>query len=183
MSQPAPRHERSTRGMLAALIVVVLAVAGYVGVRGLLTDNTATPVQTVDYHGWARSGRDDGKLRVLLPDPMPPGWRATSVTYTTGSDPRWHLGMLTAGGRYVGLEEQWADPMEMVQQYVDADAVRGKPIRIDGRTWHVWRDRSGDYALVNTRPSRIRNHPETVVVVGDAPAGEIQRFVGSLSPR
>lgn len=181
MSQPAPRYERSTRGMLAALIVVVIGVAAFVGVRGLLSDNTATPVQTVDYHGWVRSGRDDGKLLVLVPEPMPAGWRATSVTYATGSAPRWHLGMLTDHGRYVGLEEQWASPSEMVRQFVDADAVRRKPVRIAGRSWQVWTDRRGNYALVDSRPSRVKHHPESIVVVGDAPPEQIRGLVASLS--
>jgi len=181
MSQPSRRYERSNRGMLAALLVVVVGVAAFVGVRGLLSTNTATPVQTVDYHGWVKSGRDDGKLLILAPQPMPSGWRATSVTYATGSAPRWHLGMLTDQGRYVGLEEQWASPSEMVQQFVDANAVRGKAVRIAGRSWRVWTDSGGDYALVNTRPSKVKDHPESIVVVGDAPPEQIRRFVASLS--
>lgn len=183
MSQQSPRYERSTRGMLAALVVVVIGVAAFVGVRGLLSNNAATPVQTVDYQGWVRSGRDDGKLRILAPEPMPRGWRATSVTYATGSEPRWHLGMLTEHGRYVGLEEQWASASELVQQYVDTDAVRGKAVQIAGRTWRAWTDKGGDYALVNSRPSKVKRHPESIVVVGDAPPEEIRQFVADLTPR
>ena len=182
MSQPSPRYERSNRGMLAALIVVVIGVAAYVGIRGLLNDNAASPVQTVDYHRWAKSGRDDGKLQILVPRPMPAGWRATSVTYSTGLAPAWHIGMLTGQGRYVGLEEQWASPAEMVQQYVDSNAVRGKPVRIAGRTWQVWTDHRGDYALQDSRPSKVKEHPETIVVVGDAPPEQIRRFVATLVP-
>jgi hypothetical protein len=167
--------------MLAALVVVVIGVAAFVGIRGLLSDNAATPVQTVDYHGWAKSGREDGKLLILVPEPMPSGWRATSVTYATGSAPRWHLGMLTDQGRYVGLEEQWASPSEMVHQFVDVNAVRGKAVRIAGRSWQVWTDRRGDYALVNSRPSKVKDHPESIVVVGDAPPEQIRGFVAALS--
>ncbi len=168
--------------MLTALVVVVIGVAAYVGLRGLLNDNAATPVPTVDYHGWVKSGHQDGKLQILVPHPMPAGWRATSVNYATGNDPSWHLGMLTGQGRYVGLEEQWASPSEMVQQYVGAGASRGKTVGIAGRTWRVWTDSRGDYALVDNRPSKVPRHPETVVVVGDAPPAQIRAFVGALSP-
>ncbi|HET8559342.1 MAG TPA: DUF4245 domain-containing protein [Marmoricola sp.] len=183
MSESPGRYQSSPRGMLAALVVLVVGVTVFVGLRGLGQDNVQTPVQTVDYHGWVKSGRADGKLDVMVPAPMPRGWRATSVSYITGSDPRWHLGMLTDKGRYVGIEESWASPREMVQQYVDANAHRGKAVSIDGRRWQVWTDQGGDYALVDTRPSRLRGHPETVLVVGDADPPVLQQFVGSLSGR
>ncbi|HEY6935257.1 MAG TPA: DUF4245 domain-containing protein [Marmoricola sp.] len=186
--RPAPaaaerpgRYQRSPRGMLVALVVVVFAVAGFVGLRGLGRDSGAVPVQTVDYHGWVKSGRDDGKLLTLAPRQLPKGWRATSVDYATGTDPRWHLGVLTDQGRYIGLEESWASAAQMVQQYVDQNASRGKAVTIAGRHWQVWTDPGGDYAVVDTRPSPVRRHPETVLVVGDADPSVIRRFAGSLS--
>lgn len=181
MAEQPGRYQRSPRGMLTALVVVVIAVAAFVGVRGLTQNNTPVPVQTVDYHGWVRSGRADGRLLTLVPRPLPDGWRATSVDYTTGSDPRWHLGMLTSANRYVGIEESWSSPAQMVQQYVDTSAERGGTVRIAGRTWRVWTDAGGDYAVVGTRPSQMARRPETVVVVGDADPDVIRQLAGSLS--
>lgn len=179
--QSAGRYPRSARGMIGAMLAVVLGVVAYVGIGSLLSDNRATPVPTVGYSGWAKSGREDGKLLVLTPSPMPRGWRATSAGYTPGMDPRWHLGMLTGSGRYVGLEERWAPPGPMVREYVDPHATRHGTARVGGRTWQVWTDHGGDYALVSSRPSRARHHRETVLVVGDAPPAAIRSFAASLT--
>ena len=180
MTEAPGRYQRSPRGMLAALVVVVVGVTVVVGLRGLGQGNAPSPVQTVDYHGWVSSGRQDGKLDIMVPRPMPHGWRATSVSYVTGSDPRWHLGMLTDQGRYVGIEESWGSPAEMVQQYVDANAHRGRVVSINARSWQAWTDQGGDYALVSTRPSRVAHRPETVLVVGDAGPSVIQQFAARL---
>ncbi|HET8603342.1 MAG TPA: DUF4245 family protein [Marmoricola sp.] len=182
MSERPGSYQRSPRGMLAALVVVVVAAAAFVGIRGLGQDNVPTPVAVVHYRGWAKSGRVDGKLDVMLPVPMPRGWRATSVSYVTGSDPHWHLGMLTDQGRYVGIEESWAGVQAMVRQYVDPAATRHGTVTVGGRRWQVWTDQGGDYALAGTRPSRVRHRPEAVLVVGDADPAVVRRLTGSLRP-
>ena len=182
MSERPGSYQRSTRGMLAALVVVVVGVAAYVGLRGLVQNNTATPVPNVHYRGWAHSGRVDGKLDVMVPGPMPRGWRATSASYLTGSDPHWHLGLLTDQGRYVGIEESWAGASAMARQYVDTSAARHGTVTVGGRRWTVWTDQGGDYALVGTRPSRVKGRPETVLVVGDAGPAVIRRLTASLHP-
>src|SRR3954451_21888401 len=77
----ATRYQRTSGGLIGAMIVTVLFVVGFVALRGFVRDNDSTPVRTVDYQTWVKSGRADGKLAVYVPDPLPKGWAATSASY------------------------------------------------------------------------------------------------------
>lgn len=182
MSQQSPsRYALPISGMVGAMVMVLLVVGGFVAFRAVNRDNKPTPVSTVDYSGYVRSGRDDGKLAILAPAHTPDGWRATSAQYTTGVAPHWHLGVLTASGRYVGLEEGLAPASDQVDQYVDQNATRGTSLTIGGSTWQSWTDSGGDYALVQSRPARQKGATESVVVVGSAPPAQIRAYVETLS--
>jgi hypothetical protein len=170
------RYQRSATGMVGAMVVLVLLVGGFVAVQALGRDHDVDPVKTVDYAPVAEQARSDGKLFVLTPDPMPHGWRATSVSYVPGRAPTWHLGMLTDGGKFVGIEESLAAEKDVVAKFVDPDAQRGRDLPIGGRTWHVWTDTGGDYALVLATPQ------ETVLIGGSAGGKPVRDLVDGLSP-
>src|SRR4051812_12023040 len=78
------RYQRSSGGLIGALIVTVAAVVALVAFRALTSDDEPTPVRTIDYSSSVQGARADGKLAVLAPDHLPPGWKATSATYTRG---------------------------------------------------------------------------------------------------
>jgi hypothetical protein len=180
MSQPAsPRTQVSTAGMVGAMVVVVLLALGWVGFRQLTSDDEATPVQTVDWAPWVKAGRTDQQLLVFAPPTLPAGWRATSVEYTPGNGAYWHLGLLTDTGKYVGIDESRSSVEDMVQQYVDADAVRGKDVTVAGQKWQTWTDSGGDYALA--RSVEFGGAPyESVLIGGSAADASIREFVASL---
>jgi len=180
MSQPVnPRMQRSTAGMAGALIVVVLIVVGWVGFRALTSDKKPTPVRTVDWSAWVKAGRADQQLLLVAPDRLPSGWRATSVDYNSGHDPRWHLGLLTDHGKYVGIEESQSSTKDLVEQYVDENAERGEDVTVAGETWQTWSDSGGDHALV--RSVEIGGRPyESVLVGGSASTSAIRDFVETL---
>jgi hypothetical protein len=175
----ATRYQRTSGGLVGAMIVTVLFVVGFVALRGFVRDNDSTPVRTVDYQSWVKAGRADGKLAVLVPTPLPKGWKATSSSYDTGAQPAWHLGMLTEDRKYVGVEESRASTRDLVDEHVDPDATRGKDVRIDGVTWQSWRDAGGDHGLVR-RLDGPDGTPESVLVVGSAPESQIRDLAGSL---
>ncbi len=174
-----PRYQRSTGGLLGALIVSVVAVLAIAGLRALTSDPEPTPVRAVDYSAMMRAGRADAKLLVLAPERLPAGWTATSATYTTGGSPTWHLGMLTDQRKYVGVEESGASVRSLVTEHVDVNAERGADVTIAGETWQVWTDSGGDYAVVRTLPGP-KGQSETVVVVGSAPETAIREFAATL---
>ncbi len=161
------------------MVVTVLAVIAFVAIRSVTTDNEPTPVRSVDWTAMLRAGRADHKLLVMAPTTLPRGWKATSADYQTGMSPTWHLGLLTDGRKYVGVEEARGGVQDLVDEHVDPDATQGKDVTIDGQTWQTWRDAGGDYAV--SRSLEISGEVyESWLVVGTAPEGTIRDFAGSL---
>jgi hypothetical protein len=179
MNQPVnPRAQRSVGAMVGALVVVVVIGVVWVKIGG--SDEKATPVRTVDWSAWVKAGRAEHQLTMYAPTALPDGWRATSVQYSGGVQPRWHLGLLTDAGRYVGIEESRGSPEDLAEQYVDQDAVRGEDVTVDGQTWQTWTDSGGDYALVRSIPVGGTAY-ESVLVGGSASAETVRSFVGTLT--
>jgi hypothetical protein len=179
MSQTAsPRTQRSVAGMVGALIVVVAIGVVWVKIGG--SGQKDTPVPTVDWSAWVKAGRSEQQLMVFAPATLPSGWRATSVDYTRGAAPHWHLGLLTDAGKYVGIEESRGTTEDLAEEYVDEDAVRGEDVTVGGETWQSWSDAGGDYALV--RSVEVAGAPyESVLVGGSAASGPIRDFVATLT--
>lgn len=158
MSEQAGRYTRSAAGMIGALLVLLAVIVGFVVLRELNRTEPEVPVKTVDYQKVLDFGRDQVGFPLLAPPTLPEGWRATSVRITPVPE-RWHLGVLTDEDRYVGLEQSRSAERKMVETYVDPQAVRGGPVRIDGDTWRTWTDEDGDTAL-----SRVEDGVTTVIV-------------------
>ena len=182
---PSPaggRYQRSTGGLVGAMVVTVLAVLAVAALRSCTTDREPTPVRAVDYSAMMRAGRADDKLQVLAPPRLPAGWRATSAAYDTGSEPTWHLGLLTDKGTYIGVEEALGGVEDLVEEHVDPAAEQGEDVTIAGETWQSWRDAEGDYAV--SRSLRVAGTTyESWVVVGSASESSIRDFAGTLEGR
>jgi hypothetical protein len=176
------RYQRSSGGLIGALLVTVAAVVAFAVFRALTSTDVSTPIRTVDYGAVVQGARADGKLAVLAPERMPSGWKATSATYTRGVSPTWHLGTLTDDEKYVGVEEARTSIRSLVEEHVDESAKRGKDVTIGDEKWQTWTDPGGDYAV-----ARVLEGPkgaeESVLVVGSAPAPEVRRLAGVLTGR
>ena len=176
------RYQRSSGGLIGALLVTVAAVVAFAVFRAMTSEDVSTPVRKVDYSAVVQGARADGKLAVLAPERLPLGWKATSATYTRGVSPTWHLGMLTGDTKYVGVEEARTSTQALVEEHVDEDAQRGKDVTIGTETWQTWTDAGGDYA-VGRRLKGPKDAEESLLVVGSAPAAEVRRLAGSLTDR
>jgi hypothetical protein len=162
------------------MLITVLAVLAFAAFRGITRDNEPTPIRGVDYAASVRAASADKRLLVLAPDRLPPGWTATSATYTKGPSPSWHLGTLTDDREYVGVEEAASGIEDLVQEHVDVNAHRGRDVNIDGEKWQTWTDSGGDYAVTHTVKGRDGS-PQTVLVVGSAPDDQVRRLAESLT--
>jgi len=176
------RYQRSSGGLIGALIVTVGAVVAFVLFRALTSDDQPTPVRAVDYSASVEGARTDGKLTVLAPDRLPLGWKATSATYTRGVSPTWHLGMLTGDTRYVGVEEARESVEDLVEEHVDENALRGKDVTIGSQKWQTWTDSDGDYAVARALEGP-QGAEESVLVLGSAPERQVRQLAGSLTGR
>lgn len=171
-------YQRSSSGLLGAMIATVVLVLAFVGFRALTRDNAATPVPAIDFTISLQAGRADHKLLMFAPPAVPSGWKATSAAYVPGDSPSWHLGLLTAKQEYVGVEESTSSVGDALAAKVNAGATRHGSVTIGGQAWQVYSG-GGDYALVRTIP-RARQDPETLLVVGTAPDATVRDFAGSL---
>lgn len=145
------RYQRSSSGLLGAMVVLVVGVLFFVLLRGCTREVPDGGAETVAYRPVATQARKAGLL-APTPSPLPSRWRATSVRFTppdasssdaTGS---WHLGLLSAQERYVAVEETSDDVDSLLPDTV-SDAVRGPVVRIEGRTWRSWTGSRSSYAL------------------------------------
>jgi hypothetical protein len=176
------RYQRSSGGLIGALLVTVAAVLAFVGFRALTSEDKAIPVRAVDYTAAVQSARADGKLLVLAPARLPVGWKATSATYTRGLSPTWHLGLLTGDSKYVGVEEARTSIEDLVEEHVDEAAERGKEVTVGTERWQSWTDAGGDYAVARVVRGP-RGAEQSVLVVGSAPAAQVRQLAASLTDR
>ncbi|HET6625153.1 MAG TPA: DUF4245 domain-containing protein [Nocardioidaceae bacterium] len=173
MSEQPGRYQRSAAGMIGAMLILLAVVVGFVLFRDAIREDPQSPVKTVDYHRTLGFAREQATFDVLAPERLPDGWRATSVEFIP--EPfRWHLGVLTDGGEYVGLEQAHGSERSMVSTYVDREAAAGADVVIDGRHWSSWSDQGGDRALVRANAGVV------TLVVGSVPQDVLVDYVESL---
>jgi hypothetical protein len=159
VSEQPGRYQRSTGGLVGAMIVAVGVVVAFVLLRDLGRTELQTQVPAVDYQRVLEHSSDQVDFDPLAPVRLPEGWKATSVRLSP-TPARWHLGVLTDEGRYVGLEQSRSSEERMVESHVDPDAVAGGTVTVAGDTWRTWTDEGGDTALTRVQDG------VTVVVVG-----------------
>jgi hypothetical protein len=157
------------------MLVLVLLLLGFVGLRGLNRIEPADPVQRVEYEQPARFARESADFEVLTPRRLPDGWFATSVRFDDERPQAWHLGFLTAERRYVGLDQVQQSVADAVEDLVGEEAEAGGSVTIDGVRWLRYED-GRDLGLAR----RDEEQGITTLVVGTAPEDELVRFVQSL---
>lgn len=174
-AQAGGRYTRSVNGMIGAMVVVFVVVVAFVVFRDAVRSDVYTSVENVDYVRPAAFAQEQAGFEILAPPELPEGWRSTSVRYTPGVDERWHLGLLTEEGRYVGVEQARSTERNMIEAHVDVEAQRGDAVTVGGERWQTWADEGGDLALVR------RGEEMTTLVVGhEVPLERLVAFTASL---
>lgn len=161
--------------MVGAMLVLLAVIAAFVVFRELNRNEVTTPVRTVEYRQTAVYAAEQVDFELLAPSRLPEGWRATSVSFTPEPS-RWHIGQLTADDEYVGLEQSRASSRDMVETYVDENAVRRGAVQAAGTTWTTWTDAGGDTALV------AETGDATTLVVGPVDRDVLVDYVELLAP-
>jgi hypothetical protein len=179
--QPGParpgRYDRSFAGGIGSLIVLVVAVLAFVGLRAVFRDNGGEPTEPVDYLAIVAPAQQGG-VRLVYPPSLPSGWIATSVDYLPGDRPVWGIGMLTDDGKFVGLRQEDTDLPDLLKTYVDDNAVEGVAVPVPGSlapSWQEWSDSGGDHAYAASVGG------DEVLVWGSASTGDLLTIVKSLT--
>ena len=176
MSEKPGRYQRSTNGLVGALVVTLLAVGVFWTVRSLVRTEVEVEPEPVDYAESVEAARGAG-FDVVAPVGLPEGWIATAIDLTQTDPPAWGMGVLTAEGKFVGLRQEAKSVDDLVDANIDEDAVEGEPLTLDsavGETWQTWTDEGGDTGY------SIEYADETLLVYGSAPPGDLQRFISLL---
>jgi Protein of unknown function (DUF4245) len=174
------RYQRSTSGMVGALLVTLLVIGAFVAFRACNRTDLEVQPDHVDYLaqvGFAQQAGD----RVVYPASLPAGWFATQLTVDGGPPTNLQLSMLTGQDEYVGFVQSPDSAPVLLTRYVDAAPVSGGPTDVPGAMdgavtrWDLWTDDGGDTALV------ARHAGETLLVFGTASEGQLEQLAGTLT--
>ncbi|MBB5786012.1 DUF4245 family protein [Jiangella mangrovi] len=172
----------STRGnpslgdILRSVGVLAGVIAAIAIVFNLLNDPEPRLPPPVDYEQALQTIRGEYDYPVLAPEPVPDGWRATSVDVSQDSSgDRWRLGFLIDGEQFVGIEQSDGE----IESYRDdrlADFVPDGESTVDGVTWErlLEDDDAPDRALVRVDGGAI------TIVRGTVTYEALEEFVTLL---
>ncbi len=183
---PAPerpsRYDRNFGGLVAAMIVTVLFVGGYVGFRALTRDQPELDPD-VDYASCV-AYLQDADVSVAYPQSLPSQWRANVIHFVRGNPPGWRIGLLTDRDEFVGVVQQPDDADDLVEQYVDENAVQGEDAAPENglgvASWQTWSDPGGDHAF----SAEVSSGPlagETLLVYGSASVADQETVLRALT--
>lgn len=200
--EPAPqaaggRYQRSTAGMIGAMIVTLGVILAFVAFRAINRNDPDIRPEPIDYRPiveGVQKGGDDAGLKILYPAELPDGWIAIAAAFDPGR--LWSLSLLTKADHYVGVRQGPGKVDDFVEEYVDEDAKPGDPVTLtsadgDKQTWETFTDANGDYALVRSEPQTIEAAEggaptETgleivVLVVGTAGEDQVRDLAADLT--
>lgn len=144
------RGNQSLGDMVRSILVLAGAIALVAVVFNLLSDDEQRLPDPVDYQPVLELVRNEYVYPVLAPEPVPDGWRATSVDAAQeASGNRWRLGFLTEETQFVGIEQSDGDIDAYRDDRLGEFLPDGKST-IDGVSWErlVEDDDNPDRALV-----------------------------------
>ena len=162
-------------------MVISMAVVGGGVLALLLVSCRPQPqagVKEIDWKPAAVTARAAADYAVLAPEGLSAQWRATSARFETmpssGGRPVWHLGLVTPGNGYAGLEQTDGDAARFVRDVVDGAQPVGEST-IAGQTWQQYGPGANGFrSLVLAQPS------STVIITGSAALPELEQLAGSL---
>lgn len=180
MSEQAGRYQRSTGGLIGAIVITLVAVGGFVVFRALVRDEVEKEPEALDYLESVGFAQEAG-VEIAYPASVPEGWAATSVDYQPGDPPAWGLGFLTDETLFVGVRDEDSSLDDLLETYVEEDENKIEQLADEdldsdvAPTWEVFEDSGGDRAYAAEVGDRV------VLVYGSAPAEDLELVVEELT--
>lgn len=171
------KYQRSAGGLVAALLVTVVAVGGLLWFLGLFRPDIGVRTGEVDYLQIAGEAQD-ARLAPVYPRSLPEGWVATAYDVTAMDPTMLEIRMLTDEERFVGLHQEETSAADLVYRYVDDDATPTDIYEVRGsvaNAWQGYEDEGGDTAYV------AEVGDQTVLVWGSASPEELRDLIGRLT--
>jgi hypothetical protein len=188
--EPVPggssRYDRSYGGLIASLLVTVLVVVAYVGLRALNRDDLEVRPEPVDYAEPVAAAQDAG-FTLVYPRELPRGWIVTKLDFERGEHPAWGMDLLTDDGEFLGLRQEAADLEELLATYVDESPERGGNVTLESgvaTAWEEWSDEGGDHAysadVTSVDGSAGQDGGATLLVYGSASEEDLTGLIALL---
>jgi Protein of unknown function (DUF4245) len=177
VSEQPGRYERSTSGMVGALIVTLLVILGVVALRACNSTDPDVKPHHVDYLKQVRYAQRTG-AELVYPASLPAGWFATSIDFSAGPRPGITLDTLTDDQQYAGFVQSPIAAPVLLTTYVDPSPTSGGAVSVPGSivpTWQKWTDSGGDTALV------AHWHHESLMVFGGASLAQLEDLASRLT--
>lgn len=170
------RYQRSTNGLIGAMIVLLLAVAAFVLFRGAFRDTPEYRPEPVDYLALIGAVQESDFEPVYPPD-LPDGWFAKDAVFDPVV-PSLDLVFHTADERTAGIRQEDESARTLIAELVGEDATEDR----DAQTlvtplgeWAPWTDTDGDHAWT----AEIGD--ETVLVYSSGSPDDLRALVESLT--
>ncbi len=178
VSEQPGRYQRSASGLVGALLVLLLVVAGIVLVRALGRNELEVRPEAVDYLPVVEVVQEAGQ-RVAYPRELPDGWQATSVESAPGSAAVFGLGMLTDDEQFAGVRQESEPLSDLVEVYVDENATPAGTVQAGtgelAGEWRTFTDEGGDTGFGLEGPDT------TVLVYGSASRADLLALLDQLT--
>lgn len=171
------RYARSANGLVASLIITVLAVGAFLLFRSLTSTDLEIEPEAVDYLATVELAQD-AQVTIAYPPTLPKGWIATNVTVVPGERPEFGLSILTDSGTFAGIRQEDTSLEALLKTYVDEETTAGEPLEVDAAldsTWESFSDDGGDLAYA----SEVGE--DTLLVYGSASAADLRTLIELLT--
>lgn len=166
---------RGMGGIVGAFIAVLGLIVVVWGLTWLQHRPREDPARTVHYGAVLATARSQAPFRVLAPNPVPTGLRATSVRWDgAGHEKSWELGFVTSGHEFIGVYQGNGPAADVIAASTPA-TDSGPPVVIGDEVWKTLTasDR-GETALVKTVSG------VTTIVTGTADQSALAAFAHAL---
>lgn len=177
--QKPGRYDRTTNGLIASMIVTVVVVVLFVGLRSLIYGDAPEFVQeNIDFTASVGEAQLSGDT-VVYPAALPPGWRTTKFTIDRDRRTTYGFSLLTSEERFVGIQQEVGSTQDLLEVLIDEDPVDEERTYSASASiapeWKIYSDEGGDLAYVAGLGE------ETLVVYGSAGAAAMETVVESLT--
>jgi hypothetical protein len=185
VEEPA-RYNRSPKGLLAALVVTVLAVVAFAAFRAVFRDQPERAGELAEYRSTVEAAQDAGIRLVNLRD-IPDGWEISSVEYAAGPRPSWAVNLLTDEGRFIGVLQSDVDDVTETLEDLGVDSPEpgdASAFRSDLATsrWQTWAGTDGELGYSSTlTEGDPSTKGGTVLVYGPAGRADQEKLISLLT--
>jgi len=176
-SEKPGRYARSANGLIASLVVTVVAVLAFVAFRSATSKDLEVRPEPVDYLE-AVEVAQDSDLQVVYPPVLPDGWSATNVVLGAVDRPAFGLSLLTDDETFVGVRQEDESLADLLATYVDEETSEEGATEFDSpiaTSWETYSDAGGDLAYATEVGD------DTLIVFGSASEDDLRLLLESLT--